>query len=105
MTVRGLHRTEIALVPAYACRMSRYGKRTDLLVHSEEPFNAETGLAALVEGPLTATEAFYVRGHAAVPEIDSEAWRLYVHGVVERELHLSLVTLRERAAYRLASKW
>ena len=75
--------------------MSRYGKRMDMLVHEEEPFNAETGLAALAEGPLTATDAFYVRGHGSVPEIDRAAWRLHVHGAVERELDLSLPTLRE----------
>ena len=80
---------------SYACRMAPYGKRTDLIVHEEEPFNAETGLAALAEGPLTATDAFYVRGHGAVPEIDPAAWRLQVHGIVERELELSLTTLRE----------
>ena len=66
-----------------------------MVVHEQEPFNAETGLAALTEGPLTSTDAFYVRGHGAVPEIDPEAWRLHVHGAVERELDLSLVTLRE----------
>ena len=66
-----------------------------MVVHDEEPFNAETSPAALAEGPVTATDAFYVRGHAAVPEIDPEAWRLHVHGLVERELDLSLVTLRE----------
>src|SRR5437588_4570840 len=75
--------------------MSRFGKRADMIVHEEEPFNAETGLAALAEGPVTATDAFYVRGHAAVPEIDPEAWRLHVHGAVERDLDLSLVTLLE----------
>ena len=75
--------------------MSRYGKRRDLVVHGEEPFNAETGLAALAEGPLTATDAFYARGHGAVPEIDASVWRLRVHGLVERELALSLTTLRE----------
>jgi sulfite oxidase len=75
--------------------MSRYGKRTDLIVHEEEPFNAETGRAALAEGPVTATDAFYVRGHGAVPEIDPAAWRLHVDGLVERELDLSLSTLRE----------
>jgi sulfite oxidase len=75
--------------------MGRYGKREDLVVHEHEPFNAETGLAGLVESPLTATDAFYVRGHGAVPEIDPAAWRLHVHGAVERELHLSLETLRE----------
>jgi sulfite oxidase len=75
--------------------VSRYGKRADLIVHELEPFNAETGLAALAEGPVTATDAFYVRGHGPVPEIDPAAWRLRVHGVVERELELSLATLRE----------
>jgi sulfite oxidase len=75
--------------------MRRYGKRADLVIYEEEPFNAETGRAALAEGPLTATDAFYVRGHGAVPEIDPGAWRLHVHGLVERQLDLSLVTLRE----------
>src|SRR5579863_7573461 len=80
--------------------MSRYGKRRDLIVHEEEPYNAETGLAALADGPLTATDAFYVRGHASVPQIDLAAWRLRVHGAVERELNLSLDTLREALPQR-----
>src|SRR3954449_10830835 len=75
--------------------LNRYGKRSDLIVHEDEPFNAETGLAALAEGPVTATDAFYVRGHGTVPETDPAAWRLRVHGLVERELELSLTTLRE----------
>src|SRR5688500_14492214 len=79
----------------YGRGMGRYGKRADLIVHEHEPFNAETSLAALDEGPLTATDAFYVRGHGPVPEIDPAAWRLRVHGLVERELDLSLSTLRE----------
>jgi sulfite oxidase len=64
-------------------------------VHEREPFNAETGLAALAEGPLTATDAFYVRGHGPVPWPDPGAWRLRVQGLVERQLELSLSTLRE----------
>jgi sulfite oxidase len=75
--------------------LSRYGKRADLIVHEREPFNAETGLFALAEAPLTATDAFYVRGHGPVPRADRPAWRLRVHGLVERELDLSLATLRE----------
>jgi sulfite oxidase len=75
--------------------MGRYGKRADVIVHQEDPFNVETGLAALAEGPLTATDAFYVRGHGAVPEVDPATWRLRVDGAVERELDLSLTTLRE----------
>ena len=76
-------------------RVSRYGKRPDLIVHEEEPFNAEPGLAALAEGSLTPTDAFYVRGHGAVPEIAPDAWRLKIHGLVERELELSLDTLKK----------
>jgi sulfite oxidase len=71
-----------------------------MVVHEEEPFNAETRSAVLAEGPVTATDSFYVRGHAAVPEIDPEAWRLHVDGLVERELDLSLVTLREALPQR-----
>src|SRR4051812_21031446 len=72
-----------------------FAKRGDMVVHEEEPFNAETGLAALAESAVTATDAFYVRGHGAVPDVDPAAWRLRVHGLVERELDLSLTTLRE----------
>ena len=75
--------------------MTRYGKRSDVIVHEHEPFNVETGPAALAEGPLTATDAFYVRGHGAVPELDPTAWRRRVHVLVERPLELSYSTLRE----------
>src|SRR6266508_3654739 len=82
--------------------MSRYGKRADLIVHEREPFNAETGLAALAEGPLTATDAFYVRGHGAVPEIDPATWRLRVDGAVERELAATLQCAGNRRAGLMA---
>jgi sulfite oxidase len=75
--------------------MTPRGKRADLIVHEREPFNAETGPAALAEGPLTATDAFYVRDHGEIPELDPGTWRLHVHGEVERVLDLSLGTLRE----------
>jgi sulfite oxidase len=74
--------------------MGRYGKRADMIVHGREPFNAETGPAALID-TVTATDAFYVRSHGDVPDVDEAAWRLTVHGAVERELELSLATLRE----------
>ena len=74
--------------------MGRHGTRADMIVHQEQPFNAESGRAALAE-TLTPTDAFYVRSHGEVPEIAVDAWRLRVHGAVERELELSLTTLRE----------
>ena len=70
-----------------------FGKR-DVIVHGTDPFNAETEPAALAKGAVTATEAFYVRNHGAVPEATGE-WRLRVSGAVERPLDLSLATLRE----------
>ena len=73
----------------------RYGKRADVIVHEREPFNAETCHAALAESAVTPTDAFYVRGHGTVPDIDPGAWRLHVGGLVERELDLSLSTLKE----------
>src|SRR3954447_2122477 len=83
--------------------MGRYGKRADLIVHEQVPFNAETGPTALAEGPVTATDAFYVRGHGTVPEIDPAAWRLRVEGAVERALDLSLTTLREAFRERVVT--
>ncbi len=74
--------------------MSRHHKRADMIVHGEEPFNAESGPASLLD-TVTATDAFYVRSHGAVPSWDPDTWRLRVHGEVERELDLSLGTLRE----------
>src|ERR1700761_5613156 len=73
---------------------TRYHKRPDLIVHQAEPFNAESARDALLD-PLTDTDAFYVRGHGAVPAIDPSRWRLRVDGLVERPLELSLATLRE----------
>jgi sulfite oxidase len=74
--------------------MTRFGKRDDLIVHQQEPFNAETDRESLASS-ITATDAFYVRGHGAVPRTDPHAWRLRVDGLVERPLSLSLTTLRE----------
>jgi hypothetical protein len=34
-----------------------YGKRADMIVYHEQPFNADTGVAALAEGPVTPTDA------------------------------------------------
>ena len=84
----------------YRRGVARYGKRPDVIVHEHEPFNAETALDALAESSLTATDSFYVRAHGGVPDIDPDAWRLRVHGLVERELDLSLRTLREALAER-----
>jgi sulfite oxidase len=79
--------------------MTRFDKRDELIVHEQEPFNAETDRGSLVSS-VTATDAFYVRGHGPVPELDPDAWRLRVEGLVQRQLSLSLETLQEAFVQR-----
>jgi sulfite oxidase len=79
--------------------VTRFGKRAELVVHEEEPFNAETDRGSL-HSSITPTNAFYVRGHGAVPELDPHSWRLQVDGLVARPLSLSLTTLQEAFAER-----
>ncbi len=76
----------------------RWGKRTDLVVHADDPFNAEPPRDALAEEEITSLDAFYVRNHGPVPELEPSTWRLRVDGLVERELELSLAELRSRFA-------
>jgi sulfite oxidase len=76
--------------------MTRYpGKRADMLVHEREPFNAEPPPGTLADSPITPRDAFYVRGHGPVPELDPATWRLHVSGLLERPLVLSLRDLRD----------
>jgi sulfite oxidase len=69
----------------------RFAEREELVVHEQEPFNAETDRRSLMS-LVTATDAFYVRGHDPVPDLDldPDAWRLRVGGLVTRPLSLSL---------------
>jgi len=72
-----------------------WGKRADMLVHEQDPFNAEPPRAALAAAMITSLDAFYVRNHGPVAEISPSGWRLEVSGLVHRELSLSLAQLRE----------
>jgi sulfite oxidase len=62
-----------------------------MLVHDEEPFNAEPPRGALAESDLTATDRFYVRNHGPVP-----AWGgcLRLDGLVDTPREFSLDELR-----------
>lgn len=71
-----------------------WGKRADMVVHEEEPYNAEAPLAGLARQMITPLDTFYVRNHGPVPELDTGRWRLVVDGIVGRRLELSLEDLR-----------
>jgi len=77
----------------------RFAKRDELVVHEQEPFNAETDRESLASS-VTPVEAFYVRCHGPVPELDPDAWRLSVDGLATRQLSLSLETLQEAFVQR-----
>lgn len=75
--------------------MTAWNKRSGMVVHEQEPFNAEPSPAALAEHARTPLDTFYSRNHGPIPDIDPERWRLRVDGLVERPLELSLDQLRE----------
>ncbi len=76
--------------------MNQWGKRDDMLVHESEPFNAEPSSGALARDVITHVDTFYSRNHGPVPDLDPDAWRLTVDGLVDQPLAFSLAELRER---------
>lgn len=71
-----------------------WNKRADMVVHEDEPYNAEPPPAALAGRPLTGNESFYSRNHGPVPDRDPASWRLTVDGMVGQQLELSLEDLQ-----------
>ncbi|MGH3563257.1 MAG: sulfite oxidase [Mycobacterium sp.] len=73
--------------------ITAWGKRRDMIVHSQAPVNAEPPASVLAEGEITASEAFYCRNHGAVPDLAPEQWRLSVDGTVTNPLTLTYAQL------------
>lgn len=76
--------------------MTLFSKRSDMVVHEADPFNAEPTPAALAGSFLTPVDTFYSRNHGPVPDIDAHAWRLCVGGLVDRPLELGLEEIQAR---------
>ena len=70
-----------------------WGKRADMVVHEEEPYNAEPPSSALAGEPLTAVDTFYSRNHGPVPRMDPVV-ALRIEGLVDRPSVLSLEELK-----------
>lgn len=66
----------------------------------KHPFNVEPPLSALFsKGFLTPQNLFYVRTHGDTPRVTAEQavqWKLKVHGLVEREIELSIQDLKDK---------
>ena len=67
----------------------------DLIFRTMDPRNAEPALNKLIGSWITPTKHFYVRSHAENPQIDPQAFRLTVEGLVDRPLVLSLDDIRQ----------
>ena len=72
--------------------------RSDMIVHTVEPLNAEPPRAVLGQDDLTGADTFYVRNHGPIPDIQPDSWRLRIGGLVDRPLELSLAALRDEFA-------
>jgi len=71
-----------------------WGKRSDMVIHQLDPFNAEPPRAALAGEVFTGVDLFYSRNHGPIPDLDPAGWRLRVDGLVDTPLDLSLEELR-----------
>jgi sulfite oxidase len=60
-----------------------WGKRADMIVRGEVPFNAEPPSSVLASSEITSVDAFYARNHGAFPDIAPQQWRLTVDGLVD----------------------
>ena len=59
-----------------------------LVVREKEPSNLESDYSA-IQSFITPNDAFYVRNHFSVPQLDAKTWRLKVDGAVKNPLDFS----------------
>jgi sulfite oxidase len=65
---------------AEAARAATFGKRADMIVRGELPFNAEPPPSVLASSEITPVDAFYARNHGPIPDVDVDQWQLTVEG-------------------------
>ena len=75
-----------------------FASKTNLIVHTQHPYNAEPKLHRLRAAMITAQADFYVRSHGDIPQLDLADHRLRVSGRVATQLNLSVPELRQRFA-------
>ena len=79
------------------------GKRADLLIREDSPFNAGPSPKQMNAGVITPTDRFFVRNHGDIPQISPDDYRLSIGGMVAHPLELSLPDLRGFPEHRLIS--
>jgi sulfite oxidase len=71
-------------------------RKARLIVHGDQPYNAEPPLGRLRAAYRTPAEDFYVRSHGDLPDLEPETWRLTVEGGDGVTGELSLQDLQTR---------
>ncbi|MCE4226567.1 molybdopterin-dependent oxidoreductase [Methylobacterium sp. C25] len=71
-------------------------RKARLIVHGDQPYNAEPPLGRLRASYRTSAENFYVRSHGDLPDLDLETWRIAIFGGAGVRLELSLHDLQTR---------
>ncbi|OBG36757.1 sulfite oxidase [Mycobacterium alsense] len=72
-----------------AAAATAWGKRDDMVVRADLPYNAEPPPAVLAGSDITPIDAFYARNHGRFPDTAPHQWRLRVDGLVTRPLALT----------------
>jgi sulfite oxidase len=90
--------TTAALAAAGTLNLNRvlHAADSDLIVRTQQPYNAEPPLLALVADALTPTKHFYVRNHGEQPQVDAATYKLRIEGLVENPTELTLAEIKDR---------
>ncbi len=51
-----------------------WGKRAEMIVHEQDPYNAEPPPGLLADAFITPTDVFYSRNHGPIPVLDPKTW-------------------------------
>ncbi len=73
-----------------------WNKRSDTIVHQQDPYNAEPTRATLAVGDITPIDTFYSRNHGPIPDVAPEQWHLEVGGAVPAAMTLTYAELTGR---------
>lgn len=76
--------------------LNPFRSKSDMIVHSRQPLNAEPPLDRLRASFTTGERDFYVRSHGNTPRLDAARHRLAVGGLVATALDLGMDELRGR---------
>src|SRR5690242_4700741 len=84
----------LAAIPPWARQaLGAAAAPVGLIERNDWPEHWETTLEALGRASITSNDVFFVRSHFPVPELDPQAWRLEVSGLVASPLTLSLAEI------------